>query len=294
VSTLSIIIVSHNTRDLLARCLTSIREAGYRQPYEVLVIDNASSDGSAEMVAERFPDVRVVRNEANLGFSAANNRGVTLSSGDHILLLNSDAQLKPGTLESMVERLDRDPDLGIIGPRIENPDGLVEISWGKDLNPFRELLRKALQYFHRRKNPLALAWVRSFTSRSRLTHWVSGACLLCRRDAYLRAGLMDQDFFLYMEDIDLCRRVRGLGFKVAYYPEATVLHVRGASTDKDPARVSYEYRKSQLLFYRKKGNRLWFETVRYYLALKALARQKREPETWGRILALVRSFRFRG
>lgn len=125
-STLSIIIVSHNTRDLLARCLTSIRGAAYGQPCQVLVIDNASSDGSADMAEERFPEVRVVRNKANLGFSAANNRGVALSSGDYVLLLNSDACLNPGTLESLVERMDREPGVGIIGPRIENPDGLVE------------------------------------------------------------------------------------------------------------------------------------------------------------------------
>ena len=239
-SQLSIIIVSFNARDDLMNCLLSLKKGPPSVAHEVIVVDNASTDGSAG-AAERIPGVRVVRMERNAGFSAANNAGIRESRGALILLLNSDTLVPPGALDRLIDRLRTTPEAAIAGPRLVSADGRPELSFGRMISPFNELWQQ------RR----SAEWIARETAREQFVDWVSGACLLVHRADAEAAGLLDERFFLYTEDVDFCHSVRRLGRKVLFTPAAEITHLRGRSRAAQPQASNAAYRRSQLAFYRK-------------------------------------------
>jgi GT2 family glycosyltransferase len=266
VNELTIVIVSFNARADLTACLVSLRAAPPRLRHDIVVVDNASSDGSVE-AARAVPGVTVIPLNRNVGFAAANNAGIRATSGELILLLNSDTIVPAGAIDALAARLRRDPSIGAAGPRLVDAEGLPELSFGQMITPGVEMQRKRLL----RRIALDLGdarhWLRNETSREHVVDWVSGACLLVRRRDAEAAGLLDERFFLYTEDVDFCHAIRTLGRKVLFTPVATITHLRGRSRSSQPEASRQAYRRSHLAFYEKHHPR-WVPLLKLYLRLK--------------------------
>ena len=219
---ISVVVVSYNSRELLRACLASTASEGAN---EVIVIDNASSDGSAEMVADEFPWIRMLRSEQNDGYGAAANLAIASCSAKYVLLLNCDTLLHPGTLQALCEYLDQHPEVAIVGPALVNPDGTPQASCFPFPTPLHTLLRET---------SLSSVWNGSVSNRSPrfagAVPWVLGAALAIRRHAFESVGGFDRSFFMYFEEVDLCYRLSRAGWQTHFAPSATVTHVGGAST----------------------------------------------------------------
>ncbi len=258
---LSIIIVSFNARADLERCLASLHEAAPTSAHEIVVVDNASSDGSSD-AARRWPDVMVIDAGANLGFARANNVGIRASHGDLLLLLNSDTVVGTEAIDRLVARIEREPGTAVVGPRLVDGGGRPELSFGRMLSPWNELRQKVIAWIGTRSS-----LIDRMTSRERTVDWVSGACLLVRRPDAEAVGLLDERYFMYGEDVDFCAAIRARGRAVRYAPEAIVVHLRGRSRAAAPGATAVAYRRSQIAFYEKHHPR-WAALLRLYLKLK--------------------------
>lgn len=233
---LSIIIVSWNTREVTRNCLASIRDAQLGIEFEVILVDNASEDGTPAMVETEFPSVRLLANERNERFARGNNLGVELASGELLLLLNSDTVVPPGALESLVAFFQQGGErMGCVGPRVLNVDGSLQSEGRPLLFGTRGALLRHLKIHrwgrflpgHRSMLPPGL--VRD--GRIRRVGFVAGCCMLLRRDVYERVDGFDEDrYFFYGEEIGLCRKLADAGLETWVYPEATIVHLGGAST----------------------------------------------------------------
>jgi GT2 family glycosyltransferase len=217
------------------------------------VVDNASSDGSATMVRERFPEVELLAKEDNSGYGAAANQGIGRSRSEYVLLLNSDTVLMHGALSALSEYLDQHPEVAIVGPRITYPDGRLQHS----CNPFPTLLPTLLsesaigpllRYVPGVRQRYLGTWSHT---RPRQVPWVLGAALGIRRSAFDAVGGFDTSFFMYFEEVDLCYRLAGAGWRVHFAPVATVIHVGGASTRTRRADMVVQALASRLRFYRR-------------------------------------------
>jgi len=248
---LAVVIVTYNSAADIGRCLDSIPAAARTTTHDVIVVDNASADGSAALVRERWPHVRVLDAGGNLGFARGNNLGIRATDSELVLLLNPDTVPANGAIDRLVAVLDDMPCLAVTGPRIVDDGGRVELSYGAMIGPLAELRQKLLTLGHARRWPLLAARVDRASGRASFPDWVSGACLLIRRADLVAAGLLDERYFLYTEDVDLCAAVRARGRLVRFSPEAEVVHVRGASRASAPGPAEQAYRHSQLAFYRK-------------------------------------------
>lgn len=233
---------------------------------EIVVVDNASTDGSAEVV-RAFPSVRLIRLPRNAGFSAANNVGIRSTAGDLVLLLNNDTIVPPGAVDRLVTALEGDPGAGIAGPRLVDERGAAELSFGPMISPLGELRQKLLTLLYGRGFWPVRKWVERATRRRQYVDWVSGACLLVRRRAAEAAGLLDERFFLYTEDVDFCATVRTNGWKVLFTPDAEIVHLRGRSRSTAPAEANAAYRRSHLAFYEKHHPRM-VPLLKMYLRVK--------------------------
>ena len=266
-SRLAIVIVSFNAREHLESCLASLAASPPAATHEIVVVDNASTDGSAGAVRARFPDVRICEQPRNAGFSSANNAGIRATTSELILLLNNDTIVPPRAIDALVARLDAKPDVAVAGPRLVDADGRAELSFGRMISPAGELRQKTLNVLQRRGARLGTGWIARATSREQYVDWVSGACLLVRRAAAEEAGLLDERFFLYTEDVDFCAAVRAQGHRVLFTPAAEIVHLRGRSRATAPAASNEAYRRSHLAFYEKHHPR-WAPVLRLYLRLK--------------------------
>jgi GT2 family glycosyltransferase len=266
---LSIIIVSHNARADLERCLESLHAAPPAATHEIVVVDNSSIDGSAD-AARRWPDVKVVDAGANLGFARANNVGIRASAGELILLLNPDTIVPAGALDRLIAELERNPDVAVAGPRIVDGRGRVELSFGPMPGPLNELRQKTLFLGQVNGIPILSTIVDRWARRPRRPDWVTGACLLVRRGDAEAVGLLDERYFMYTEDADFCASIRARGRSVLFTPEAEIVHLRGRSAAADRAATRRAYRRSQLAFYEKHHPR-WAPVLRLYLLLRGHA-----------------------
>ena len=266
-SDLAIIIVSYNARADLEACLGRLTRHPPTTEHEIIVVDNASTDGSADAVRSAWPAVRVIDAGDNLGFARATNLGIRASHGKLLLLLNSDTLPPPGAIDGLVALLEARPGVAIVGPRLVDADGALEVSFGPMLSPFAELRQKCLVRGHARGIPLLASLAERRARVERSVDWVSGACLLVRRAAAEAAGLLDERFFLYGEDVDFCAAVRSRGGQVFFTPDVEVVHHQGRSGQSAPAATAQAYRRSQLAFYRK-HHPAWHPLLRAYLALR--------------------------
>jgi len=243
---LTILIVNHNTRHHLEHALEQLEKQAAAWD-EVIVVDNASSDGSQKVLRQRFPFVRLLELSDNLGFGIANNRGAEIASGDKILLLNSDAWPTEGTLPRLAAVLDSNPRLGAVTPALRYPDGRHQFAWAPETGVFGETLQKLRNRFEAQPwahHPPA-RWLAPLLGPG----WLTAACLLVRKAAFEAVGGFDENFFLYFEDVDLCRRLRHSGWGLEVVHEAQAVHVKGGSDRAQ--RAEFEYRRSQLAYYLK-------------------------------------------
>jgi GT2 family glycosyltransferase len=250
---LSIIIVSFNTRDLLLQCIDSIYQHSEEVNFEIFAVDNNSKDGSAFAVEKTFPEVNVIKNEENLGFSAANNQAIRLSRGRSIVLLNSDTLLIENCFKNILEFLDANPNASILGPQIlnEKNEPCSLRLWQDD--PMEALQRilgiYSLEKEKQNMGPLVAKQV----------DVIAGACFIARRQVFETIGLLDEGYFLYNEENDFCRRARRARFVIYFYPEARIKHLEGKSTHQPEHRkkVIIETYKSNLRFYGKYYSLTW-------------------------------------
>ena len=258
---LAIVIVSYNTKRDLANCLRSLHTHPPQVSHEVVVVDNASSDGSAAAVRAEWPHVRVIELPVNVGFARANNDGIRSTTSNLILLLNSDTIVPAGAIDRLVQALHELPGAAIAGPRLVDANGIPELSFGSMIGPFSELRRKVTLRVATR------ARIASLTSRTRVVDWVTAACLLVRRGDAEAAGLIDERYAMYCEDVDFCAAVRRRGGRVYFTPAAEVVHLRGRSGTFNPEETSRAYRRSHLAFYEKHHPK-WAPLLRLYLAAR--------------------------
>lgn len=263
---LDIIIVNYNAREDLLACLASLHAAAFARARHIVVVDNASSDQSTEAVRREFPDVQVIDMGRNAGFAAANNAGIRATTSPLIVLLNSDTIVPPGALDALCERLDA---TGVVaaGPRLLDAHGRPEMSWGPMLTPVAEWRQARLVHAAETGSASAKARVQQLTSAERIVDWISGACLLVRRDAALAAGLLDERYFIYEEDVDFCAALRAGGGRILFTPAAEITHLRGRTVARISARTPSHYDESHLKFYEKHAPH-WVPWLRLWKRLR--------------------------
>ncbi|MDO8671585.1 MAG: glycosyltransferase family 2 protein [Dehalococcoidia bacterium] len=269
---LSVVIVSYNTREQLGNCLRSLSEnpAGFQ--VETLVADNASVDGSPEMVANDFPTVRLIKIPENLGFAGANNRAIHEARGKHLLLLNSDTLVLPGALEEMVRAMENNPKAGAVGCRLLNADGTLQRSLRTFPNFFVHFI-EMLELYRLLGSGRLVGRVYPHNSdhrQARWIDWVPGACMLIRGKAMEQVGLLDEGYFMYAEDMDLCYRMKKHGWLTFFTPEAEIVHFGGGSSAPTRGKLIVEQYRSLYRFYQKhysSGSLLGLKLLAFALSL---------------------------
>ena len=269
---LSIIILNWNTRDLLSRCLDAVTQHVGDICHEIIVVDNASTDGSQALLAARYPNVRLVQNTDNVGFAKANNRGMRESNGRTVLLLNSDAFVTVGALQAMLQVMASQPRAGIVGAHLLNADGSFQASHTAFPNLLQEFMilsgtGRALRgpYYPSRgpdegKGP-------------QVVDYVEGAALLVRREAFEQAGGLDEGFFMYAEEVDWCYAMKRAGWQVWYAPDAKITHLGGGSSkNRKTAREADLYR-SRVRFFRKHRGPLPTIALKSLIYLSVIVKQ---------------------
>jgi GT2 family glycosyltransferase len=229
----------------------------------VTVVDNQSSDGTLALIRDRWPAVQTVDAGGNLGFARANNLGIAATAGDYVLLLNPDTIVPPGALTALVGALASRPDAAIAGPRLMDGRNVPELSFGPPISPWGELTQKTLLALYQRRFRKIVHYVERRSREAGERAWVSGACLLIRRGDLEAVGGLDERFFMYTEDVDLCTSVRARGRKVLFVPQSEVLHLRGRSARRNPETERLR-RLSHLAFYEKHLPH-WVGLLRLYL-----------------------------
>ena len=250
---LTIIIVNHNTADMLVRCLHSIRSQSGHNP-EVILVDNASQDNSLEVTKDFFPWLKVIANKRNLGFARANNQALKISKGKYIYLLNPDTELKKGAFDAIIEFMESNPEVGLAGTQILNPDGSSQSSVEK-------------RYPGERHSKGELSRLKGDIA------WVSGASMIVRGSVMREVMGFDERFFLYGEDLDLCLAVRNAGWTIGYIPDALTVHWGGASErDTLPVEVWKKKFDAEFLFYDKHYSKKTIKAIRRANIFQALWR----------------------
>jgi N-acetylglucosaminyl-diphospho-decaprenol L-rhamnosyltransferase len=269
---LSIVVVSWNVKDLLRQCLLSAAQSltcakGRELSVQIVVVDNASTDGSVEMVRGEFPHVRLIANEENVGFTGGNNQGMAVSDGRYVLLLNPDTEVVGDSLGEMVGFMESQSGVGALGPQLLYPDGGVQSS-RRRFPRFRTALLEGT--FLQQRFPHSGALKRYYVldgsdSETQDVDWVVGACLLMRRTTLQEAGPLDERFFMYSEEMDWCYRAKELGWRVVYFPRAQVIHHEGKSSEQVMPVRHIQFQRSKVLFFKKYHGRFRGEILRLYL-----------------------------
>ncbi len=280
-----ILVISHEKAEVIRNALGSALASQAPFAFEVIVVDNAAADAEAKL--KPFEGrIRVLRNNENLGFTRANNRAAEIAGGEYLLFLNSDTRVYPDTFALLVGFADSEPRSGAVGPLVLNPDGSFQLSYGAPLSLFSEFRQKAWATPASRQ-------VDTRTLKTREVGWVSGCCLLTRREYFQGGNVFDEGIFLYFDDSELCARLRSQGRRVFFFPPARIVHLGGASVSAIPARTAVEYRRSQLHVYRKHLPKWQLAALKLYLALKyrwklSRSRDEDQREAAGQILELLK------
>jgi hypothetical protein len=261
---LSIVIVGWNTREMLAQCLASVFATLPRDlEVEILVVDNASTDGSATMVREQFPQVHLIENSENVGFARANNQAIRQSRGRYLILLNSDTEVNPGAVQSLVTFMELHPQSGGCGPRLLNADNSLQISCHPMLTPGREFWR--LMFLDRLYPRATYPQEKWDLISPKQVEVIKGACFLVRRAAIEQVGSLDEQFFMYTEEVDLCHRLAQAGWALWWVPQATVKHYGEASSKQVREAMYLQLYRSKVQFYRKVGGDRRAATFKQFL-----------------------------
>ena len=242
---MSIVLVCWNNKAYLDPCLKSLYEGGLKSSFDVVVVDNGSTDGSQQMLAEKYPDVMLIQNEGNVGLGKASNQGIEATNGRYVLLLNNDTLVNGPALDVLVEYLDAHPEAGASAGKLLNPDG----SFQSGFAPFSTLLEEFLIVTHIGE----MLWLgypsHGDSNEIKATGWMSSACLLVRRAALDQIGLLDEGYFIYGDEADLQYRLNKAGWKVVFLPNSSIIHFGGRSMDRWKRRKMV-YR-GKMMFYKK-------------------------------------------
>ncbi|MFT3893211.1 MAG: glycosyltransferase family 2 protein [Anaerolineales bacterium] len=242
---MSIVLVCWNNKAYLDPCLKSLYEGGLKSTYDVIVVDNGSTDGSQQMLAEKYPQVKLIQNAGNVGLGKASNQGIEATNGRHVLLLNNDTLVNGSALDVLVEYLDAHPEVGATAGKLLNPDN----SFQSGFAPFSNLLEEFLIVTHIGE----LLWTgypsHGDSNEIKETGWMSSACLLVRRAALDKIGLLDESYFIYGDEADLQYRLNKAGWKVVFLPNSSIIHFGGRSMDRWKRRKMV-YR-GKMMFYKK-------------------------------------------
>jgi len=295
---LSIVIVNWNTQELLDQCLQSLENTVQTVDYRVWVVDNGSVDGSVAMVQSRYPSVHVIANSENVGFVRANNQALAHCVGRYVLLLNSDTQALPGSIDESVRFMDGRPLAGMVGVRLVNPDETFQASYTPFPTLWREFLiltslgRRLIRPYYPSSGPQIEC------GEQEIAGYMEGAYLLARREALEQVGELDERIFMYAEDVDWCYRFYKAGWELWYLPMCPVVHYGGQSTSKRPGRMEAELYRGRVYFFRKHYGRaaaLCLTTLIYALTgIKLLIHRGLRWVTrgrWGRSVASWREVR---
>jgi len=251
---ISIIIVNWNTKDLLRDCLNSVIEQTAKADYEIIVVDNNSTDGSIDMVKSEFKEAVLIENSKNLGFARANNRGIKVSKGRYVCLVNSDIILLDNCLDKLVSFMESNPRAGMAGPRILNGDMTLQYSCRHFPSIWNNLCQSIGLNHIFPKSPFFSDWIMNYWNHdsTRDVDALSGCLWIIRREALDDIGLLDEEFFIYGEDLDFCKRMRNANWDVSFYPEAQAIHLGGASSAAAPIKFYLEMQKADLQYWRKR------------------------------------------
>jgi GT2 family glycosyltransferase len=250
---LSVTICSWNTVNDLRACLQSLRDSRDEGSFEVVVVDNASEDFSADMVEKEFPEFRLLRQYKNLGFTGGHNLAIRERRGRDVALLNSDTVVHKGAIRSLIAFMEATPEVGIVGPKLLNPDGSLQMSCRRFPNPVAAAFRNTWlgRLFPNNRFTREYLMADFQHDQVREVDWVSGAAMFIRGEVIEKVGALDDKFFMYCEDVDLCKRAWDAGWKVAYLPEAVITHAIGKSSDQAPNRMIARFHLSMLRYYTK-------------------------------------------
>jgi GT2 family glycosyltransferase len=264
----SVIIVNYNGEKFLDHCLQTLIEKTKNIEYEIILVDNASTDNGTNLVRQKYPQVHIIESTTNLGFSAGNNLGVKKCRGDKLLFLNNDTYLLEDSLAILSELMDQRKDIGAAGPRLIFPDGRHQLSCGALPNILVEATDKIRYGFDSGCKSFSSKIHDRILSSDREVGWVTGACLMVRRDIFERISGFDENMFMYFEDKDLCKRVHATGSKVLFSPRTSVVHLLGGSGMVIPkATLDSRYRKCQIYYYKKHLGRMQQFLLSVYLTL---------------------------
>jgi len=288
---ISVIVVSWNGREYLRDCLQSIRQTRASSVHEVIVVDNASADGSPEMVAAEFPEVRLLRMEQNLGFARANNLAFEQATGSHLALVNSDVVVHPGCLQELAAFLDDHDDVGMVGPRIIGGDGQLQRTCRCLPSVWNSLCRAVALDRLFPRYPMFSSYEMRYFGHDRVAEVevLSGCFCMVRRKAIDEVGGLDERFFFYAEDFDWCKRFVEAGWRVTFDPRATATHFGGGSTSQAPVRYSIEILRANLKYWQKHhgtlGRCAFYALALMHHGLRLVARSARQIVGAGRLSA---------
>lgn len=275
---LSIVIVSWNTKDLLDACLHSVYTHPLDEPFEVWVVDNNSKDGSAEMVREKFPQVELIASEENLGFAGGNNRAIPHCRGEYVLLLNPDTEVKPEALNELVAFMEATPEAGAAGSRLFNGDGTLQPSCYPKPTLSREFWR---MFYLDSIRPFGIYDMNDWNvEQPREVDVLMGASLLLRKTVLDTVGLLDEGYFMYSEEVDLCYRLQAAGWKLFWVPQSQVIHYWGQSSKQVRAEMFLQLYRGKLRFFRKHYGWASVQGYKLILALASLFRLAVAPLVW--------------
>lgn len=267
---LSIIIVNWNTRELVKNCLESIFNTTRDFPVRAIVVDNASIDGSPQMIRSRFPMVHLVENQENAGFARASNQGIKLAETKYILLLNPDTVVLPGALNSLVDFMDTHPQAGAAGSMVLNPDGSLQTSCYVSPTLHREFIRLFhLEGIFPKSTYRMDSWDKDLP---RAVDIIQGDCLLLRKTALDQVGTLDESFFIYSEDVDICRRLQQASWEIYWVPQAQLIHHGGQSTRQVAAEMFLKLHQGKTMYFRKHHGKQAAFGYKILLAIAALPR----------------------
>jgi GT2 family glycosyltransferase len=264
-SDLSVSIVNTNNRDIVANCLKSIQQSTHRISFEIFVVDNASTDGSEELIRAEFPEVKLILNDAKRGFSTNHNKALAQAQGRYLMILNDDVIVLDGAFDQLVAFMDEHPEGGVVGPKFLNPDGTNQPAFARFGTPFYDLVVRSWQ---RRFKPGS--WDLDQTTE---VDSIGGACMLVRREAVEQVGLLDTAFDpLYSEEREWCYRIREQGWRIYHVPQAQIIHLGGQTRKRTPelwTKVIYQHK---LLFFQKHHSAWHVLCYRSLLAILSLGR----------------------
>jgi len=258
---LSIVLVCWNNKEYLDQCLKSLYDTGMRNSFDIVVVDNGSTDGSQQMLAEKYPQVKIIQNDSNLGLGKASNQGIEATQGRYVLLLNNDTIVNGAAFDAMVDFLEQNPRVGAVGGKVLNPDGSVQSCYNYFSTLWEEfLIATRLGEMFQPGYP-AVMQADAITS----VDWITSACLMVRRATLDEVGLLDENYFIYGDEADLQYRIKNAGWEIYYLPDATIIHYGGRSMTRWPRR-KLVYR-GKVLFYKKHYGALMTFLLRTMLAV---------------------------